>query len=90
MGSQRLQEAEMAVLLREVLSGLAYLHADGKIHRDIKGTRRRLLFIPFIRLFFCFVYSFVLFSSACSKLLGVRRLAKAEAEARSRRRAELT
>lgn len=61
MGSQRLQEAEMAVLLREVLSGLAYLHADGKIHRDIKGTRRRLLFIPFIPyflfcLFVCFVF----------------------------------
>lgn len=32
-----LAEAEIAIIMRELLLALVYLHDDNKLHRDIKG-----------------------------------------------------
>ena len=38
MKAGNLEEAQICIILREVIKGLEYLHLEKKLHRDIKVT----------------------------------------------------
>src|ERR1700722_1035659 len=44
------REEYIAIIVRELLRGLEYLHTEGKLHRDIKGTK---LIFPFLLPLIC-------------------------------------
>ncbi len=44
MKSGTFDETYIAIILREILKGLDYLHSEGKLHRDIKGLYLEYIF----------------------------------------------
>lgn len=42
------REEYIAIIVRELLRGLDYLHTEGKLHRDIKGITKILTEFPLV------------------------------------------
>jgi len=45
MKAGNFEEMHIAIILREVLRGLDYLHSERKLHRDIKGTMNYIMLL---------------------------------------------
>lgn len=55
MKAGNFEEMHIAIILREVLKGLEYLHCERKLHRDIKGNYYYIFYQYKLDVFVCYV-----------------------------------
>ena len=55
MKAGKFEESHIAIILREVLKGLDYLHSEMKLHRDIKGKKLKLCeIVAYLQMYVCY------------------------------------
>ena len=57
MKAGNFEEMHIAIILREVLKGLYYLHSERKLHRDIKGKTGVLVLCSCNVYIYIYIYS---------------------------------
>ena len=53
MKAGKFEESHIAIILREVLKGLDYLHSEMKLHRDIKGRKLKKKYVKMLHTYKC-------------------------------------
>lgn len=53
-----INEEQIAVIVKDSLKGLVYLHSKRKIHRDIKAGENSVPFLPSLLFFLIIAHSF--------------------------------